>query len=70
MLNFSPVLSQIPSWLTSPCLHSATAYSTYSQTSSVYGSRCLRQQAEDVPRFGEVKKLMIRVILKNLHLRY
>jgi hypothetical protein len=68
ILNFSQALNQNPPWLTSPCLLSATAYATHSQISSVYGSRCLRQQPEDVPRLGQVKKL--KIILKTLHQRY
>jgi hypothetical protein len=45
--------AQPPSWRTTPCLLSATAYSMYSQLPSKTGDRLLHPQPEDAPCLGD-----------------
>jgi hypothetical protein len=45
--------AQPPSWRTTPCRLSATAYSVYSQPPSIYGGRLLHPQPEDAPCHGD-----------------
>jgi hypothetical protein len=42
--------AQHPSWITTPCRLSATAYSIYPQLPSISGGRLLHPQPEDAPR--------------------
>jgi hypothetical protein len=44
---------QPPSWMTTPCRLSATAYSIYSQLPSISEGRLLYPQPEDAPRRGD-----------------
>jgi hypothetical protein len=44
---------QPPSWRTTPCRLSATAYSIYSQLPTIPGGRLLHPQPEDAPCRGD-----------------
>jgi hypothetical protein len=52
------LLAQSPSWSTTQCRLSATAYSVYLQLPSVYGVSLLYLQPEDVPCCGDRTHLM------------
>jgi hypothetical protein len=45
--------AQLPSWRTTLCRLSATAYTIYSQLPSIPGGRLLHQQHEDAPCRGD-----------------
>jgi hypothetical protein len=46
---YDELLAQTPSWRTTNCRLSATAYSIYSQLPSIYGGRLLQPEPEDAP---------------------
>jgi hypothetical protein len=62
-----------PSWRTTPCRLSATAYSIYLQLPSISGGRLLHPQPEDAPCRGDkgpTHKFLERLIIGQEFLRY